>query len=88
MMGQKFGMYRRVYGGKSSATGWFKGETTEHSQAFVISSFGILVLALIQHTQNNAWKESAIVQRIRATVQLLTDTCRLDRDIAQIQSLR
>lgn len=41
------------------------------------------------HTHRTMYRKgSAVLQRIRATVHLLTDTCRLDRDIAQIQSLR
>ena len=58
---------------------WLNAGTTKHSEAFVISSFGILVLALRQHTNNNVWKESEVLQSIRATVNLLT--------LAQIQSL-
>ena len=58
---------------------WFNAGTTKHSEAFVISSVGILVLALRQHTNNNVWKESEVLQSIRATVNLLT--------LAQIQSL-
>ena len=39
---------------------WFNAGTTKQSEAFVISSFGILVLALRQHTNNNVWKESEV----------------------------
>ena len=61
---------------------WFNAGTTKHSEAFVISPFGILVLALRQHTNNNVWKDSEVLQRIRATVNLLT----LERDCANTVS--
>ena len=68
--------------GNPASFRWFNAGTTKHSEAFVISSFGILVLALRQHTNNNVWKESEVLQRIRATVNLLT----LERDCANTVS--
>ena len=61
---------------------WFNAGTTKHSEAFAISSLGILVVALRQHTNNNVWKESKVLQRIRVTVNLLT----LERDCANTVS--